>query len=333
MTTPSRSKEDRSAAIAVTAFPLFILAGTALAFFFPAPFEPLSQYITYFLMIIMFGMGLTLTLPDFKEIARRPWPILLGVIAQFVIMPLGAVLVARMLGLNEALAVGLLMLGSVPGGTSSNVITYLAKGDVALSVAMTSMSTLLSPIVTPMLMLFLADTRTDVDGLGMAISLVQTVLLPVIGGLAIRYFADKWINLITPVLPWISILGIGGVVFPAVATNSERLAAVGLIVFVAVLLHNVFGYILGYVAGRIFRLPESANRTMAVEIGTQSAGLASGMSAKFFSPEAALPGAVAAVLHNITGAVYASIVRRFPLPDEKAAVASAAPETEKVSVS
>ncbi|MCS5480177.1 bile acid:sodium symporter family protein [Corynebacterium sp. YIM 101645] len=333
MTTPSRSKEDRSAAIAVTAFPLFILAGTAAAFFFPAPFEPLSQYITYFLMIIMFGMGLTLTLPDFKEIARRPWPILLGVIAQFVIMPLGAVLVARMLGLNEALAVGLLMLGSVPGGTSSNVITYLAKGDVALSVAMTSMSTLLSPVVTPMLMLFLADTRTDVDGLGMAISLVQTVLLPVIGGLAIRYFADKWINLITPVLPWISILGIGGVVFPAVATNSERLAAVGLIVFVAVLLHNVFGYVLGYVAGRIFRFPESANRTMAVEIGTQSAGLASGMSAKFFSPEAALPGAVAAVLHNITGAVYASIVRRFPMPEEKAAAVDSGVETEKVSVS
>ena len=333
MTTPSRAKEDRSAAIAVTAFPLFILAGTAAAFFFPAPFEPLSQYITYFLMIIMFGMGLTLTLPDFKEIVRRPWPILPGVIAQFVIMPLGAILVARMLGLNEALAVGLLMLGSVPGGTSSNVITYLAKGDVALSVAMTSMSTLLSPIVTPMLMLFLADTRTDVDGLGMAISLVQTVLLPVIGGLAIRYFADKWINLITPVLPWISILGIGGVVFPAVATNSERLAAVGLIVFIAVLLHNVFGYLLGYVAGRVFRLPESANRTMAVEIGTQSAGLASGMSAKFFSPEAALPGAVAAVLHNITGAVYASIVRRFPLPGERTATVDSGVAAEKVTVS
>ncbi|QGU05239.1 bile acid:sodium symporter family protein [Corynebacterium comes] len=334
MTTPSRSKEDRSAAIAVTAFPLFILVGTALAFFFPAPFQPLSNYITYFLMIIMFAMGLTLTLPDFQEIARRPWPILLGVVAQFVVMPVGAILVARLLGLNEALAVGLLMLGSVPGGTSSNVITYLAKGDVALSVAMTSVSTLLSPIVTPMLMLTLANTRTDVDGAGMALTLVQTVLLPVIGGLAIRYFADKWIALITPVLPWISILGIGGVVFPAVANNAERLVSVGLIVFVAVLLHNVFGYALGYFTGRLFRMPESANRTMAVEVGTQSAGLASGMSAKFFSPEAALPGAVAAVLHNITGAVYASVARRFPLPEEKAPVkAGSEPEPEKMPVS
>ena len=334
MTTPSRSKEDRSAAIAVTAFPLFILVGTALAFFFPAPFQPLSNYITYFLMIIMFGMGLTLTLPDFQEIARRPWPILLGVVAQFAIMPLCAVAVARMLGLNEALAVGLLMLGSVPGGTSSNVITYLAKGDVALSVAMTSVSTLLSPIITPMLMLTLADTRTDVDGAGMALTLVQTVLLPVVGGLVIRYFADQWISLITPVLPWISILGIGGVVFPAVANNAERLASVGLIVFAAVLAHNVFGFALGYFTGKLFRMPASANRTMAVEVGTQSAGLASGMSAKFFSPEAALPGAVAAVLHNITGAVYASIARRFPLPGEHHPDAAAAePAAEKVAVS
>lgn len=317
MSAALRSTEDRSAAIAVTAFPLFILAGTALAYFFPAPFQPFSQYITYFLMIIMFGMGLTLTIPDFQEIARRPWPILLGVIAQFVIMPLVAVGVARMLGLNEALAVGLLMLGSVPGGTSSNVITYLAKGDVALSVAMTSVSTLLSPIITPMLMLALANQRTEVDGMGMAITLVQTVLLPVIGGLVIRYFLDKWIGLISPVLPWISILGIGGVVFPTVANNTERLAAVGLIVFVAVLLHNIFGFALGYIAGKIFRLPESNNRTMAVEVGTQSAGLASGMSAKFFTPEAALPGAVAAVLHNITGAIYASIARKFPLPEER----------------
>ncbi|GAB3691446.1 bile acid:sodium symporter family protein [Corynebacterium nasicanis] len=325
-----RSREDRSAAIAVTAFPLFILLGTALAFLFPAPFQPWSQYITYFLMIIMFGMGLTLTIPDFQEIARRPWAILLGVVAQFVIMPAAAIIVARMLGLNEALAVGLLMLGSVPGGTSSNVITFLAKGDVALSVAMTSVSTLLSPIVTPMLMLALANQRTEVDGAGMALTLVQTVLLPVIGGLVLRYFLDKWIGLISPVLPWISILGIGGVVFPTVANNTERLAAVGMIVFVAVLLHNIFGYVLGYLTGKLFRLPESNNRTMAVEVGTQSAGLASGMSAKFFSPEAALPGAVAAVLHNITGAVYASIARRFPLDEEQK---TATDVEDKVSVS
>lgn len=308
-------KEDRSAAVAVTAFPLFILAGTVAAFFLPAVFTPLTDYINLFLMVIMFAMGLTLTVPDFKVIAKRPTPVVIGVIAQFVIMPLLSVGVASLLGLNPALTVGLLMLGSVPGGTSSNVIAYLAKGDVAVSVAMTSVSTLLSPIVTPALMLLLADAQTDVDAGGMAVTLVQTVLAPVIGGLVIRTLFNRWVDKVTPVLPWLSIIGIGGVVFPAVANNVDQLASVGLIVFVAVLLHNVAGYLLGYLTGKLFRLPEPVNRTMAVEIGTQSAGLASGMAGRFFSPEAALPGAVAAVLHNITGAVYAALMRRRPLPD------------------
>ena len=131
--------------------------------------------------------------------------------------------------------------------------------------------------------------------------------------------ANKYLDPIMPVLPWLSILGIGGVVFPAVANSADLLASVGLIVFVAVLMHNVLGYVLGYFAGRLFRLPEKANRTMAVEIGTQSAGLASGMAGRFFSPEAALPGAVAAVIHNITGAVYSAIVRNRALPEDKSA--------------
>lgn len=328
MTTKERAREDRSAAIAVTAFPVFILIGTVLAWIFPAPFLPLSDYINQFLMVIMFGMGLTLTIPDFKEIARRPLPILIGVIAQFVIMPLTAVFVAKVLGLNPMLTVGLLMLGSVPGGTSSNVITYLARGDVALSVAMTSVSTLVSPIMTPILMLLLAGAQTDVDGAGMALSLVQTVLVPVIGGLVLRYLLDRWIGYIAPVLPWISIVGIGGVVFPTVANNVDLLVQMGVIVFAAVLLHNVLGYILGYFTGKALKMPASYNRTMAVEIGTQSAGLASGMSAKFFAPEAALPGACAAVLHNITGAVFSAIARRFPTEDE---VPVAAPDDAKVT--
>lgn len=306
----STAQEDRSAAIAVAAFPAFILAGSVLAFFIPGPFLPLTSYITYFLMIIMFGMGLTLTIPDFKEVVKRPVPIAIGVVAQFVIMPLAAVGVAKLFGMHPALAVGLLMLGSVPGGTSSNVIAYLAKGDVALSVAMTSVSTLLAPIVTPIIMLLLAGADVQVDGAGMAWSLAQTVLIPVIGGVVLRYVLDAWMEHISPVLPWISIAGIGGVVFPTVAKNREALVEVGLLVFAAVLIHNVLGYVLGYYTAKLTRLPESYRRTVAIEVGTQSAGLASGMAGKFFSPEAALPGAVAAVLHNITGAVYAWAVRR-----------------------
>lgn len=313
------TKKDRSAAFAIAAFPVFILVGSAIAFIFPAPFLPLTQYITYFLMIIMFGMGLTLTIPDFKDIARRPVPVVIGVIAQFVIMPLGAVVVAKLVGLNPMLAVGLLMLGSVPGGTSSNVIAYLSKGDVALSVAMTSVSTLVAPIMTPILMLLLAGAEVEVNAGAMAASLAKTVLIPVLGGLLLRYLLDSWMEKISPVLPWISILGIGGVVFPTVAKNREALIEVGLMVFLAVLLHNVLGYVLGYYAAKFTGQPESYRRTVAIEVGTQSAGLSSGMAGKFFAPEAALPGAVAAVLHNITGAIYASLVRKHPTEKESAA--------------
>lgn len=319
-------KEDRSAAFIVVAFPAFILIGAIAAFIFPATFAPLTNYINLFLTIIMFTMGLTLTVPDFQMVLKRPMPVFIGVVAQFVIMPLLAVAVAKAMGLNPALAVGLLMLGSVPGGTSSNVIAFLSRGDVALSVTMTSVSTIVAPIMTPALMLLLAGTTTEVDGAGMAWSLVQTVLLPVIIGLTLRVFLSKWINRIMPVLPWLSILGIGGVVFGAVANNAERLMTVGLIVFAAVTVHNVLGYFLGYVTGRLFKFPEAVNRTMAIEISTQSAGLASGMAGRFFSPEAALPGAVAAVVHNITGAIYTAIVRNRPLDKtpapEKVAVAS-----------
>ncbi|WP_245670243.1 bile acid:sodium symporter family protein [Corynebacterium crudilactis] len=309
-------KEGRSAAIIIYAFPSFILLGAIIAFVFPEPFVPLTEYINIFLTIIMFTMGLTLTLPDFQMVLKRPLPVLIGVIAQFVIMPFLAIVVAKIFNLNPALAVGLLMLGSVPGGTSSNVIAFLARGDVALSVTMTSVSTIVSPIMTPFLMLMLSGTETAVDGMGMAWTLVQTVLLPVIIGLVLRIFLSKWIDKILPVLPYLSIMGIGGVVFGAVAANAERLMTVGLIVFVAVIVHNIFGYILGYLTGRMFKMPETANRTMAIEIGTQSAGLASGMAGRFFSPEAALPGAVAAVVHNITGAVYVGLVRNRPLTKE-----------------
>ena len=309
----SKTEEGRSAAIIIYAFPSFILLGAIIAFVFPEPFIPLTNYINIFLTIIMFTMGLTLTVPDFQMVLKRPLPILIGVVAQFVIMPLLAIIVAKIFNLNPALAIGLLMLGSVPGGTSSNVIAFLARGDVALSVTMTSVSTIVSPIMTPFLMLMLAGTETAVDGAGMAWTLVQTVLLPVIIGLVLRVFLNKWIDKILPILPYLSILGIGGVVFGAVAANAERLVSVGLIVFVAVIVHNVFGYVLGYLTGRLFKFPEASNRTMAVEIGTQSAGLASGMAGRFFTPEAALPGAVAAVVHNITGAVYVGLVRNRPL--------------------
>lgn len=305
------AREERSARIAVFAFPAFILLGAALALLVPDPFIPLADHISVMIALIMLCMGLTLTLPDFSLVIRRPLPIVVGVLAQFVIMPLGAVAVAKLLGLNPMLGIGLLMLGSVPGGTTSNVVAYLARGDVALSVTMTSVSTLLSPLVTPVIMLLLAGEETPVNGASMAWSLVETVLLPVLAGLVIRVIFNRFVTMILPTLPWLSILAIGGVVFPAVAKSSETLMHVGLLVIAAVILHNLIGYVLGYFAAKVFGFSVPVARTTAIEVATQSAGLASGMSGKYWSPEAAIPGAVAAVWHNVSGALFAFIMRRI----------------------
>lgn len=229
------------------------MIGASLALVTPETFTPLAAHISTMIAIIMLCMGLTLTLPDFALVIKRPLPIFIGVLAQFVIMPLGAVAVAKLLGLNPMLAIGLLMLGSVPGGTTSNVVSYLARGDVALSVTMTSVSTILSPLVTPVIMLLLAGEETPVDGKSMAWSLVQTVLLPVIGGLVIRVIFDRIVQALLPILPWLSIVAIGGVVFPAVAKSSETLMNIGVMVLVAVIIHNTLGYILGYFAAPRYR--------------------------------------------------------------------------------
>ena len=203
--------------------------------------------------IIMLCMGLTLTLPDFALVIKRPLPIFIGVLAQFVIMPLGAVAVAKLLGLNPMLTIGLLMLGSVPGGTTSNVVSYLARGDVALSVTMTSVSTILSPLVTPVIMLLLAGEETPVDGKSMAWSLVQTVLLPVIGGLVIRVIFDRIVHTLLPILPWLSIVAIGGVVFPAVAARqwTNSLGAMTLLAGAFGMAASVVGALVSVGAGRV----------------------------------------------------------------------------------
>lgn len=304
------TKEEKSAAFAVAAFPAVILIAAIAAFLVPSAFTPLAPHVTTMLMIIMFSMGLTLTIPDFQEVARRPVPIFIGVVAQFVVMPLGAVLVAKLLGLGPELAIGLLLLGSVPGGTASNVIAYLAKGDVALSVAMTSISTLLSPIMTPLLMLLLAGAATDVNAAGLAMGLVKTVLVPVVGGLIIHLVAPKLVEKVIPVLPWLSIVAIGAVVCPSVAKSADKLASAGLVLFVAVVIHNLLGYALGYLAAKFFKEEVAACRTTAIEVGTQNSGLATGMAGQFFTPEAALPGAVATVVHNVMGAIIAFFMRR-----------------------
>jgi BASS family bile acid:Na+ symporter len=307
------SGEDRSARVAVTLFPLLILAGAAVAFLTPDTFTPLGEVINPLLGVIMFGMGLTLTLPDFRLVVTRPLPVVLGVVAQYAFMPLLGLAVSVALQLPAELAAGVILVGCAPGGTASNVVTYLAKGDVALSVTMTSVSTLLAPLLTPLLTLWLAGQYMPVDGVGMAISIVQIVLVPVALGLLVRMLLPGLTRRALPALPWVSVIAITLVVTAVVAGSADAIVDAGLLVLAAVVIHNCLGYVLGYGFGRLTGQPERVRRTMAVEVGMQNSGLAAGLAAQYFSPLAALPGAVFSVWHNVSGAILAAVLRRRPV--------------------
>ncbi|MGO1435750.1 MAG: bile acid:sodium symporter family protein [Canibacter sp.] len=318
-----QSGEDRSARIAVTVFPVIIIAAFLIGFLFPTETAPLATYTSTALGIIMFAMGITLTLPDFALVVKRPLPVLLGVIAQYVIMPGLAMLLVVVFRLPAELAVGVILVGCAPGGTSSNVITYLAKGDVALSVTMTSVSTLLAPLFTPVLTLWLAGALLPVDAGSMAWSIVKMVLIPIVAGLLVRWILKKWIDAILPILPWISVLGIAYVVIAVVSGSADKIVEAGLLVLLVVILHNGMGYLLGYFASRVFRYPERVARTTAVEVGMQNSGLAATLAAAHFSPVAALPSAVFSVWHNISGGLLALFFRARSARQEKRALADA----------
>ena len=315
MTSPtspeSPSAEDRSARIAVTVFPVLILAAFAVSLVAPARLSPLSAWTSIALGIIMFGMGLTLTPPDFALVARRPLPVLVGVVAQFVIMPTLAWILAKVFGLDPALAAGVILVGCAPGGTSSNVISYLAKGDVALSVTMTSISTLLAPLMTPLLTSWLAGQYMPVDAGAMTMSIVKMVLVPVVGGLVVRILFARAVERVLPAMPWVSVLGICYVVLAVVSKSAEKILSAGLLILLVVACHNVLGYLLGYGAGRMLGRDARVCRTISIEVGMQNSGLAATLAVAYFSPAAALPGAVFSTWHNLSGAVLAAIYRRL----------------------
>ena len=307
----SPSAEDRSARIAVTVFPVLILAAFAVSLVAPARLSPLSAWTSIALGIIMFGMGLTLTPPDFALVARRPLPVLVGVVAQFVIMPTLAWILAKVFGLDPALAAGVILVGCAPGGTSSNVISYLAKGDVALSVTMTSISTLLARLMTPLLTSWLAGQYMPVDAGAMTMSIVKMVLVPVVGGLVVRILFARAVERVLPAMPWVSVLGICYVVLAVVSKSAEKILSAGLLILLVVACHNVLGYLLGYGAGRMLGRDARVCRTISIEVGMQNSGLAATLAVAYFSPAAALPGAVFSTWHNLSGAVLAAIYRRL----------------------
>lgn len=290
---------------------IIVLIVAALSLFFPKSVSFIkTSYVNYLLMIVMFGMGLTLKFEDFKVVFTRPKDIIIGAIAQFTIMPLLAFLLSIIFKLPNELAVGVILVGTCPGGTSSNVMTYLARGDVALSVGMTSVSTILAPFATPLLTLLYAGQRVNVNAVNMFISIVQVVIIPIGLGFIINRFFHKFTSHIKEILPLISVLAIVSIVAAIVSANSSRLMQVGYLIIIVVALHNCLGYLLGFIIGKLLRLDNSKCKAISIEVGMQNSGLATSLASTHFAsmPLATVPGAIFSVWHNISGSIVANIM-------------------------
>jgi|TARA_B110000037_G_C17103274_1_gene498878 BASS family bile acid:Na+ symporter len=288
-------------------FPLWALLISLLAFFLNAPFAALSTVIVPLLATVMFMMGLTLTKADIERIVKDPKPILVGVILQFVLMPVLALTFSKMFQLSNQLTIGMVLVGSCAGGTASNVVCYLAKGDVALSISMTMVSTLVGVIATPLLCAFYLSETVSVDRLALLFSLVQIVFIPVVLGFACKFFLNDLANRVETLIPTLSVLLILLIIAIVVALNADRLLDVGLITLIAVILHNLSGLAGGYTISRLIGLDIKQSQTVAIEVGMQNSGLGVALATEFFSATAALPGALFSVWHNISGSLLASV--------------------------
>ncbi|SDW58538.1 bile acid:Na+ symporter, BASS family [Marinococcus luteus] len=287
-------------------FAVFVLVVAFIAYLLPDVFVGITGYITILLGVIMFGMGLTLNLSDFRIVAKKPLPVLTGVVAQFVIMPLAAFIIALVLQLPPEIAAGLVLVGACPGGTASNVMVYLAKGDLPVSVAMTTVSTLLAPLLTPLALLVLANEWLPVDPLAMFLSIFQVIIIPIALGLIIKQLFPKTVEKSVRALPIVSMAAIIAIVAGVVGANQENIAATGLLVFAAVVLHNSFGLALGYVTAKLVGLDETKRRAVSIEVGMQNSGLGTQLATVHFTPLAALPSAIFSVWHNISGPLLVS---------------------------
>ena len=289
-----------------TLFPLWAILLSGVAFFFSEPFSSLASWIIPLLAGVMFTMGLTLKAADFKRILQDPRPILVGILLQFILMPLLAVVLAKMFGLSNQLTAGLVLVGCCAGGTASNVISYLARADLALSISMTVCSTLVGVVATPLLTGFYLSTTINVDTIGMLASIIQIVLIPVLAGITLSHFFPALIRPLTPALPALSILIILTIIAIVVALNSDSLLEVGALTLVAVVLHNLGGMCGGFYLSRLMGFDTRQSHTIAIEVGMQNSGLGVALALEFFSATAALPGALFSVWHNISGSLLAS---------------------------
>ena len=297
-----------------------VIATAVFTFFLPFAFEWVRGTTqTIILGIIMLTMGLTLTTEDFKILAQRPLDILVGACAQFFIMPCVAYLLVHVFKLEPALALGILLVGCCPGGVSSNIMSYLCHGDVAFSVGMTCASTLLAPVMTPMLMEFTAGEIIEIDAIGMFINILIVTIIPVGIGCYLNYTFSKRevFPKIQSLMPGLSVTCLACIVGGVVSTVHDDLVARGLILFLwtfaVVFCHNSLGYLMGWTAGTLAKFNTPKKRTISIEVGMQNAGLATVLAGTFFAaqPLAVLPCAISCAWHSISGTILASIFLKF----------------------
>ncbi len=287
-------------------FPIWAISLSFCAFYFQSSFQGLSGAIVPLLGAIMFIMGLNLTKQDFMGIIEEPLPVAVGVFIQFLLMPILALTLALMLQLSNQLTAGMVLVGSCAGGTASNVICYLANGELALSISMTLATTLLGVVITPALCTFYLSETVAVDSLGMLRSMLEIVLLPVIAGGLVAHFAPRLVEATQSVLPTLAIGLILLVIMIIVALNASRLRDIGPLVLVAVVLHNIGGLAGGFYISRLFGFSIRRSQTIAIEVGMQNSGLGVALASQYFSATAALPGAIFSIWHNISGSLLAA---------------------------
>jgi len=287
-----------------------VVLTVALAYFFPGAFVPLKPFIEWFFAFTMFGIGAILSVKDFAPIFRQPRLVLLGILAQFAIMPLAAFVIARLMRLPDSLAFGLILAGAVPDAMAAGVMSYIARADVALSVALTTGTTLISPVVTPALTYLFAHEYVPVRFWPMFASIMLMVVVPLLAGLLVRHRCHRFVDRIRSVFPAISTVFIAFICGLVVALNRESLGRITGIVFAAVVLLNLAGLVLGYWAGFIFRFDLRQRRTLAIGVGMQNAGLGAVLAIKYASPEAAIPNALFATWCIVSAAILAGFWNR-----------------------
>lgn len=300
-------------------FAIWVVVFALLAAQFPDVFKQFVPWIPYLLGAVMLGMGLTLTFKDFSEVTKNPKSVIFGVIAQFIVMPSVAFALAKIFNLPSELAIGVILVGCCPGGTSSNVMTFLARGNTALSVACTTISTLLAPILTPAIFYLFASQWLDIDAGAMFISVLKMVLLPIFIGLMIRTIFKQKVEQFGQTMPLISVIAIVLIVAAVVSVSKDKIVESGLLIFAVVALHNALGYLIGYMASCLLRLPLSDSKAVAIEVGMQNSGLGAALAALHFqaNPLIAVPSAVFSFWHNISGPILAMIFVKMKNDSEK----------------